>query len=575
MDIAALFRQAPVEQLETPYQGKLLQRVQQEFNKEEQELFVASFYCYLNHHPTQDFVVDLDGVWQWLGYSRKACAKRKLQQSFEEDSDYRLLHTEVQQTTAGRGGHNREVIMMTVECFKSMCQLSETDKGRRVRKYYLRLEALLHELLEEQSRDLAHQLRAQSTRADQLQQRVDQHDMRRRAVEVRGQAVYILGDDDPTRHKLGKADNVDNRERTAGTFNPTGMMRHAVPCVNAILLETLLKHRLRRRRIPSARTGNDTEWFTMNLDEAIATVEEAREWLDEGDLGGTVAQSEGEVTEAMQAAELATHPVESAEDQDAGQSISQPPRAAQPAQPAGRIVRRRLRLTVAEREATRGAADAAHAAYVAMEARLAAMQQSINALVTQVQHGHTSEQATDDEEQPAPPTGADPGTQPEQRKVTVKFTIPDLKNKRAVQYNLDGSFVKSWDTAVQAAKSGLFGNGAYTNIRAAIRGEATHAAGFVWRHEDNVIEKEVEYRTDGAYRQLRHDGSLVTTYTSVQLACKAAGVGHYVGLDLFASKKPFKGYSWVTDRVIESIKPRPRKIRKKASEAVEPVRLTM
>ena len=39
--------------------------------KIQQKLFVSSFYCYLNYDKNKDFVIDLDNVWKWLGFSNK------------------------------------------------------------------------------------------------------------------------------------------------------------------------------------------------------------------------------------------------------------------------------------------------------------------------------------------------------------------------------------------------------------------------------------------------------------------------------------------------------------------------
>ena len=281
MDIASVFRKAPIDKLQGTYQGKLLHRVQEVFSTEEQGLFIASFYCYLNNHATKDFVVDLDGVWQWLGYSRKDNAKRKLEQSFSKDFDYRSVRIEAGQRRHGRGGHNREDIMMNIETFKSMCQLSDTDKGRTVRKYYIRLETLMHELLEEQTSELARQLRAETTRAeeqairaDQLQKRLDKSG-RRYTAGVLGEVVYIFGDDAGHLHKIGSTGDIQQREAEAATFNIVAKMQREVPCVNAYLTEKAAQHILDKRRV-----NKRYEWFAVNLEEATTVVEAAAQFLD-------------------------------------------------------------------------------------------------------------------------------------------------------------------------------------------------------------------------------------------------------------------------------------------------------
>lgn len=53
----------------------------------QQNLFVASFYCYLNYNDT-DFVINLDDIWKWVGFSRKDHCRRMLERNFTKNIDY-------------------------------------------------------------------------------------------------------------------------------------------------------------------------------------------------------------------------------------------------------------------------------------------------------------------------------------------------------------------------------------------------------------------------------------------------------------------------------------------------------
>ena len=64
--------------LSNDYNVKLLKKIKTIFTDFEQQLFLSSFYCYLNHHPINDFVIDLDHVWKWLGFNQKYNAERLL-----------------------------------------------------------------------------------------------------------------------------------------------------------------------------------------------------------------------------------------------------------------------------------------------------------------------------------------------------------------------------------------------------------------------------------------------------------------------------------------------------------------
>ena len=74
------------------YKSLLFQlEVQKSFNSYEQQMFIASFYCYLNHDYKNDFVIDLDNVWEWLGFGQKVNAKRVLEKNFIINKDYKTL----------------------------------------------------------------------------------------------------------------------------------------------------------------------------------------------------------------------------------------------------------------------------------------------------------------------------------------------------------------------------------------------------------------------------------------------------------------------------------------------------
>jgi hypothetical protein len=91
LDIISLIETNPIIKLNSDYNNKLLNKIKNEFTDDEQKLFLTSFYCYLNYHPTNDFVIDLDNVWKWLGFSQKYNAERILEKHFIINNDYKNL----------------------------------------------------------------------------------------------------------------------------------------------------------------------------------------------------------------------------------------------------------------------------------------------------------------------------------------------------------------------------------------------------------------------------------------------------------------------------------------------------
>ena len=159
VDIVNLIENNPITKLNGNYQSKLVEKVQKSFNNYEQQMFVASFYCYLNHDNKNDFVIDLDNVWNWLGFQQKYHAKYLLEKQFIINNDYKIFAPEDSGAKKGnRGGHNKEIIMLNIITFKKFCLKAGTKKADEIHDYYIKLENVLQEILLEESNELKLQL---------------------------------------------------------------------------------------------------------------------------------------------------------------------------------------------------------------------------------------------------------------------------------------------------------------------------------------------------------------------------------------------------------------------------------
>jgi phage anti-repressor protein len=84
---------------------------------------------------TEQFPVDFDDAWVWIGYTRKDNAKKLLLDSgFLGETDFRISLNSQGNPKVGRPS---ERIYLTVDCFKSFCMMAGTPKGCEVRKYFL------------------------------------------------------------------------------------------------------------------------------------------------------------------------------------------------------------------------------------------------------------------------------------------------------------------------------------------------------------------------------------------------------------------------------------------------------
>ncbi len=140
-------------------------RIQQEFTDSQQKLFLSSFYCYLNYDYRNDFVINLEDVWKWLGFSRIDHGKRLILRHFIKDKDYIISVVSDKADvyfppTSGKSkvGRKKETVLMNIITFKKLCLKSGTKKADEIHDYFIKLEEITHTVLSEETRELQNQL---------------------------------------------------------------------------------------------------------------------------------------------------------------------------------------------------------------------------------------------------------------------------------------------------------------------------------------------------------------------------------------------------------------------------------
>ena len=156
IDIVSLIENNPLTQLSSSYNNKLLIKIKDTFSDSQQQLFITSFYCWLNYHPLNDFVIDLDNIWKWLGFNQKINAKIALEKNFIIDKDYKSSIKKEEQK--GRGGNNKETILLNIKTFKLFCLKAGTKKSHEIHEYFIKLEEILQDVIQEESQELKLQI---------------------------------------------------------------------------------------------------------------------------------------------------------------------------------------------------------------------------------------------------------------------------------------------------------------------------------------------------------------------------------------------------------------------------------
>ena len=209
IDIVNLIENYPISKINITCKSKLIEKIQSKFTTYEQQLFLSSFYCYLKYDKINDYVIDLDNVWKWLGFNKKCNAKLTLEKNFVINKDYKILLLNVQEqdfmtnnedeivphpkkeSKLSHGGHNKETIMMNVKTFKKFCLKAGTKKADEIHDYFIKLEESLHEVLEEETTELKSQLLQIEVKFEN-QRELDKEKLLLQKFASIGSIVYII-----------------------------------------------------------------------------------------------------------------------------------------------------------------------------------------------------------------------------------------------------------------------------------------------------------------------------------------------------------------------------------------------
>jgi len=235
LNIVNLIEHSPITKLSSTYNNQLLEKIKERFTEANQQLFISSFYCYLNYSQTNDFVIDLDNIWKWLGFTQKIAAKKLLEKNFIINKDYKnLLCPQTKQDNEQHGGHNKQIFMLNIKTFKLLCLKSETKKANEIHEYFIELEELLHEVLEKESKELRMQLEKKQEEKKILENKLNDVEEENKLLQIRETIpiIYIYNTTplvDPPILKIGyTTKNIHERIKSYLTPNGKGKLEFTI-----------------------------------------------------------------------------------------------------------------------------------------------------------------------------------------------------------------------------------------------------------------------------------------------------------------------------------------------------------
>jgi phage anti-repressor protein len=261
--------------LSDDYQSNMIKILNEEFTEQQSQWYIANLYIYMNYHPTDDYPINLENVFKMIGFANKGNAMKTIKSNFTKDEDYKiaLFHTEKRKN---EGGFNKEDVMLNVDTFKNLCMLAKTDKGKEIRKYYVKLENIHNKIIKQELEQQKQLLLEKDT------QLINKDLQKKREVEItlknsfdKRCLVYLIKitNDDEIIYKFGYTDDIVTRLRTHK--NQIGEDIELVYCIESKdnkMLERLLIDYLEQYKFRVKRTINgkqQTELLKVNDIEMI------------------------------------------------------------------------------------------------------------------------------------------------------------------------------------------------------------------------------------------------------------------------------------------------------------------
>lgn len=299
INIVELIENNPITKLSKDYNVKLLTKIKNIFTDFEQQLFLSSFYCYLNCDQKKEFVIDLDNVWKWLDFSSKFNAKRLLENNFIIDKDYsKSLLLKDKQPNQTKGGQNREIFMLNIETFKKFCLKAGTKKADEIHDYYMKLEEIIHIVIQEECDELKLQLDIKNKELEngKYQTEKEKEDLKEKTLLEQfpnnTQCIYIglidnktLGKPNSKMYhetviKFGQSNNLNERVKTHKKTYENFRLYNAFKVKNKIEIENCIKkHSTLKNRLRIVTIDDIAHRELIALDENEFTLDKVEQFI--------------------------------------------------------------------------------------------------------------------------------------------------------------------------------------------------------------------------------------------------------------------------------------------------------
>src|SRR5687768_16156473 len=112
LDIVKLIEKSVITRaLSQDYQSDLIKKIKSKLSDKEQQIFSCYYFCHLNYNK-DDFTIDLNNIWKYLGYDRRNQAITAIKKYFVDTIDYKIVADEEK---------TKSTILLTIGAYKKLC----------------------------------------------------------------------------------------------------------------------------------------------------------------------------------------------------------------------------------------------------------------------------------------------------------------------------------------------------------------------------------------------------------------------------------------------------------------------
>lgn len=273
------------------YDNKILNKIRDNFTEQQQQLFMANAYCNIKYDTKNDFIIDFENIWRWLGFQKKEHAKTILTKHFVVDIDYvskgfaKKTDTEDKdKDTDFTGCFNKDRIFLNINSFKKLCLRSGTKRNDELQDYYIKIEQLLQQSIHDESCELKLQLcKSQSDRDKVCEEYKDIPPVKRPVEKDRDKNVIFLLSTSEGRYMVDKVDSLSEQRRI---FHRAKIFDYKIPyhisCKNLKMMEIIESVILMKLNKYKSKTHRDI-FLTNNIEMFIHIFDECLKFYEDID----------------------------------------------------------------------------------------------------------------------------------------------------------------------------------------------------------------------------------------------------------------------------------------------------